>query len=147
MPSIDSSVVEHLPLFASLSQAEIDDINSQGGVFCDHSQFVTSSAELTYRFRERTTISGQMLYGSGLRTAEEGAKTNSSHEDSYTVYNVSITHTIPLPWRSQKLLLGFDVINLLNEQYFINRGEGSIGLGIAHAGMPRSYFFRAQWFF
>jgi CRP-like cAMP-binding protein len=26
MPSIDSSVVEHLPLFASLSQAEIDDI-------------------------------------------------------------------------------------------------------------------------
>jgi hypothetical protein len=130
-----------------LEQAEIDDINSQGGIFCDHMQLLTSSAMLTYRFRERTTISGQMLYGSGLRTAEEGAKTNSSHEDSYTIYNASITHTIPLPWHGQKLLLGFDVINLLNEQYFINRGEGSIGLGIAHAGMPRSYFFRAQWFF
>jgi outer membrane receptor protein involved in Fe transport len=82
-----------------------------------------------------------------LRTAQEGAKTNSSSEDSYTVYNLSITHMIPLPWQGQKMLVGFDVINLLNEQYFINRGEGSIGLGIAHAGMPRSYFFRAQWFF
>ena len=29
----------------------------------------------------------------------------------------------------------------------VTKFEGSIGLGIAHAGMPRSYFFRAQWFF
>ncbi|HEU4684032.1 MAG TPA: TonB-dependent receptor [Nitrospira sp.] len=130
-----------------LDQAEINDINSQGGVFCDHSQFVTSSAVLTYRLGEHTTIGGQMLYGSGLRTAEPGAKTNSSHEDSYTVYNASITQTLLLPWSEQKLLLGFDIINLLDEKYFYNRGEGSIGLGIAHAGMPRSYFFRAQWFF
>jgi hypothetical protein len=130
-----------------LEQAEINDITSPGGVFCDHSQLMTSSAVLSYRLGERTVFTGQMLYGSGLRTAEEGAKTNSSHEDSYTVYNVSVTHTIPLPWPGQKMLVGFDVINLLNEHYFINRGEGSIGLGIAHAGMPRSYFFRAQWFF
>ena len=130
-----------------LTQAEINDINSPGGIFCDHSQSMTSSAVLTYRLWERTNITGQMLYGSGLRTAEEGAKTNSSHENSYTVYNASITHTIPLPWHGQKMLLGFDVINLFDRQYFYNSGEGSIGLGIAHAGMPRSYFFRAQWFF
>ena len=130
-----------------LEQGEIDDINSNGGVFCDHSQFMTSSAVLSYRLLERTNVSGQMLYGSGLRTAEDGAKTNSSHENSYTVYNASITHTIPLPWHNQKMLLGFDILNLLDQKYFINRGEGSIGLGIAHAGMPRSYFFRAQWFF
>jgi hypothetical protein len=129
-----------------LEQAEIDDINSKGGVFCDHSQFMTSSAVLSYNLLERTTITGQMLYGSGLRTAADGGKTNSIHEDSYTTYNLSITHTIPLP-NKQKFLLGFDVINLLNEQYFINRGEGSIGLGVAHAGMPRSFFFRGQWFF
>jgi len=130
-----------------LDQTEINDITSKGGIFCDHSQFMTSSAVLSYRLFDRTNVSGQMLYGSGLRTAEAGAKTNSSHEASYTVYNASITHTIPLPWHNQKMLLGFDVINLLNEQYFYNRGEGSIGLGIAHAGMPRSFFFRAQWFF
>jgi outer membrane receptor protein involved in Fe transport len=130
-----------------LEQAEINDITSPGGVFCDHSQLMTSSAVLSYRLWDRTNITGQMLYGSGLRTAEEGAKTNSSHENSYTVYNASITHTIPLPWHGQKMLLGFDVINLLDQQYFINSGGGSIGLGIAHAGMPRSYFFRAQWFF
>lgn len=130
-----------------LDQGEIDDINSKGGVFCDHSQFVTSSAVLNYQLLERTNISGQMLYGYGLRTAEEGAKTNSSHEPSYTVYNASITHVIPLPWHNQKMLLGFDLINMFNEKYFYNSGEGSIGLGIAHAGMPRSYFFRVQWFF
>ncbi|MBI5777252.1 MAG: TonB-dependent receptor [Nitrospirae bacterium] len=129
-----------------LEQAEIDDINSQGGVFCDHSQFMTSSAVLSYNLLERTTLTGQMLYGSGLRTAADGGKTNSIHEDSYTTYNLSITHTIPLP-NKQKFLLGFDVINLLDEKYFINRGEGSIGLGVAHAGMPRSFFFRGQWFF
>jgi outer membrane receptor protein involved in Fe transport len=130
-----------------LEQTEINDINSPGGVFCDHSQSMTSSAVVNYRLWERTNITGQMLYGSGLRTAEEGAKTNSSHENSYTVYNASITHTVSLPWHNQKMLLGFDVINLLDQKYFYNRGEGSIGLGIAHAGMPRSYFFRAQWFF
>jgi outer membrane receptor protein involved in Fe transport len=130
-----------------LDQAEINDINSKGGVFCDHSQFMTSSAVLSYRFLEHTNVTGQMLYGSGLRTAEPGAKTNSSHESPYAVYNASITHTVPLPWHNQKMLLGFDVLNLLDQKYFYNRREGSIGLGIAHAGMPRSYFFRVQWFF
>jgi outer membrane receptor protein involved in Fe transport len=131
-----------------LEQKEIDDINSPGGVFCDHMQLLTSSAVVSYKFLERTTISGQMLYGSGLRTAEnEDAKTNSTHSPSYTVYNVSLSHVIPLPWDRQKFLIGFDVINLLDQKYFINQGEGSIGLGVAHAGMPRSFFFRGQWFF
>jgi outer membrane receptor protein involved in Fe transport len=130
-----------------LDQGEIDDIMSKSGIFCDHSQFVTSSAVLAYRLLERTTVSGQMLFGYGLRTAEEGAKTNSSHEPSYTVYNLSLTHVIPLPWHDQKMLLGFDIINLFDTEYFYNRGEGSIGLGVAHAGMPRSVFLRGQWFF
>jgi outer membrane receptor protein involved in Fe transport len=131
-----------------LDSKEIGDINSKGGVFCDHSQFVTSSAVVTYRLLERTNVTGQMLYGYGLRSStDDDAKTNSSHSPSYTVYNASLTHVIPLPWENQKMLLGFDIINLLDQQYFYNTGEGSIGLGIAHAGMPRSYFFRAQWFF
>jgi hypothetical protein len=130
-----------------LEQKEINDINSQGGVFCDHSQTLTSSGVVAYRFLERTTLTGQVLFASGLRTAEEGGKTNSTHSPSYTIYNMSLTHVIPLPWENQKLLLGFDVVNLLDQQYFINRGEGSIGLGVSHAGMPRSFFFRAQYFF
>jgi len=130
-----------------LGQKEINDINSQGGVFCDHSQTLTSSGVVAYRFLERTTLTGQVLFASGLRTAEEGGKTNSTHSPSYTIYNMSLTHVIPLPWENQKLLLGFDVVNLLDQQYFINRGEGSIGLGVSHAGMPRSFFFRAQYFF
>ncbi len=130
-----------------LDQQEINDINSPGGIFCDHSQFMTSSAVLGYKFLERTTITGQMLYGYGLRTAAEGAKTNSSHVPSYTIYNVSITHVIPLPWHKQKILLGLDIINLFDRNYFYNTGEGSIGLGIAHAGAPRSFFGRVQWFF
>lgn len=131
-----------------LDQKEINDINSKGGVFCDHTQMVTSSAMVSYRMQERTTLSGQMLFGSGLRTAaDDQAKTNSTHSPSYTVFNTSITHVIPLPWEGQKMLLGFDVVNLFDQKYYINRGEGSIGLGVSHAGMPRSFFFRGQWFF
>ena len=103
---------------------------------------------VSYRFQERTTFTGQMLFASGLRTAvDEDAKTNSTHSPSYTIYNLSITHVLPLPWHNQKLLVGFDVVNLLDQKYFINQGEGSIGLGVSHAGMPRSFFFRAQWVF
>lgn len=130
-----------------LEQKEIDDINARGGVFCDHSQFMTNSAVLSYRLQEHTTITGQMLYGSGLRTAvDQGARTNSSHFDSYTTYNLSLAHVVLLP-KNQKFVLGVDVINLLDEKYFLNQGGGSIGLGIAHAGMPRSFFFRGQWIF
>lgn len=126
---------------------EIADINSRSGVHCDHQQTLTASGILSYLLLERTTLTGQVLFASGLRTAEEGAKTNSSHSPTYTIYNFSISHVIPLPWHGQKFVLGFDIVNALDQKYFINQGEGSIGLGVSHAGMPRSFFFRGQWFF
>ncbi|CUS36032.1 TonB-dependent receptor [Candidatus Nitrospira nitrificans] len=126
---------------------EIADINSRSGVHCDHQQTLTASGILSYRLFERTTLTGQVLFASGLRAAEEGAKTNSSHSPTYTIYNFSISHVIPLPWHGQKFLIGFDIVNALDQKYFINQGEGSIGLGVSHAGMPRSFFFRGQWFF
>ncbi len=130
-----------------LEAAEIADIKSKSGVHCDHQQTVTSSAVVSYRVLDRTTLTGQMFYASGLRTAVEGGKTNSTHSPSYTIYNLSIAHVIPLPWHGQKFLLGFDVVNVFDKEYFINVGEGSIGLGVSHAGMPRSFFVRGQWVF
>ena len=129
-----------------LHEEELSDIESSDGVFCDHMQSMTSSAVVTYRALKNTTITGQMLYGSGLRSAPEGAKTNSGHADSITTYNFSITHVLPLP-NKQKLLFGFDLINAFDAQEFINIGEQTIGLGVSHANMPRSFFFRTQWFF
>ena len=126
---------------------EIADINSRSGVHCDHQQTLSASGILSYRLLDRTTFTGQFLFGSGLRTAEEGAKTNSSHSPTYTIYNFSISHVFPLPWHGQKFVVGFDIVNALDQKYFINQGEGSIGLGVSHAGMPRSFFFRGQWFF
>ena len=79
-----------------------------------------------------------MLFGSGLRTAKPGEKTNSSHSPSHTTYNFSIDQAISL-WDNYKAVLGFDVINVLDQQVFLNSGEGSIG--------PRSFFFRGQFFF
>ncbi len=126
---------------------EIADIRTPSGIHCDHQQTLTSSAVLSYRLFDRTTITGQMLFASGLRTAAPGGKTNSSHVPSYTIYNLGLSHVIPLPYDRQKFVLGFDIVNLFDEQYFINFGEGSIGLGVSHAGMPRSFFFRGQWVF
>ncbi len=129
-----------------LEQEEINDINSSSGVFCDHMQLVTSSAVLTYHPFEQTTVTGQMLFGSGLRTAKPGEKTNSSHSPSHTTYNFSIDQVLSL-WDDYKVVLGFDVINVLDQQVFLNSGEGSIGLGVSHANLPRSFFFRGQFFF
>lgn len=129
-----------------LHQDEINDINSSSGVFCDHMQLVTSSAVLTYHPFKHTTVTGQMLFGSGLRTANPGEKTNSNHSASHTTYNFSIDQAISL-WDNYKAVLGFDVINVLDQQVFLNSGEGSIGLGVSHANMPRSFFFRGQFFF
>lgn len=130
-----------------LEAAEIADINTSSGIHCDHQQTLTASGILSYRLLDRTTLTGQVLFASGLRTAEEGGKTNSIHSPTYTIYNFSISHVIPLPWHGQKFLIGFDIVNALDQKYFINQGEGSIGLGVSHAGMPRSFFFRGQWFF
>ena len=107
---------------------------------------MTSSAVLTYHPFEHTTVTGQMLFGAVGRTAKPGEKTNSSHSPSYTTYNLSIDQAISL-WDDCKAVLGFDVINIFDQQVFLNSGEGSIGLGVAHANMPRSFFFRGQFFF
>ena len=129
-----------------LHQHELDDIRTSEGIFTDHSQTMTSSAVLTWRPWQRTTITGQMLYGSGLRSASGGARTNSGHADSHTTYNVSMTRVFPVSTK-QKLLVGFDVVNLFDQREFLNVGEQSVGLGVSHANTPRSFFFRAQWFF
>lgn len=129
-----------------LHQHELDDIRTSEGIFTDHSQTMTSSAVLTWRPWQRTTITGQMLYGSGLRSASEGARTNSGHADSHTTYNVSMTRVFPFSTK-QKLLVGFDVVNLFDQRELLNVGEQSVGLGVSHANTPRSFFFRAQWFF
>ncbi len=129
-----------------LHAEELADIETPEGVFCDHMQTITSSAVVTYRLLPQTTVSGQMLFGSGLRSHEPGAKTNSGHADSHTTYHMSLTHVIPLV-NQHKLVLGVDVINLLDQQEFLNVGERSIGLGVSHTNMPRSIFFRTQWVF
>ena len=129
-----------------LHEHELDDIRTSGGVFCDHSQTITSSAVVTYRPFTNTTVTAQMLYGSGLRSAEPGQKTNSGHADSNTTYNLSVTQVLPFA-KKQKLLLAVDVVNLFDQHELLNIGEQSVGLGVSHANMPRSIFFRTQWFF
>ena len=129
-----------------LHEHELEDIQSSGGVFCDHSQTITSSAVVTYRPFTHTTLTAQMLFGSGLRSTEPGQKTNSGHADSNTTYNLSLSQVLPIT-KKQKLLLAVDVVNLFDQQELLNIGEQSIGLGVSHANMPRSVFFRAQWFF
>ena len=115
-----------------LDTKEITDINTAGGVFCDHSQTMTSSAVVAYRFRSSgRPCRGQMLYGSGLRTSEsEDAFTNSSHFQSWTIYNASITHVFNLPWDQQKMLVGFDVVNCARSEVLLqSRAKAVSGSG------------------
>lgn len=53
-----------------------------------------------------------------------------------TTYNASITHVFSLPWDQQKLLVGFDVISVLGQQYFYNMGREVSGSGWPMRGCP-----------
>ncbi len=115
-------------VFMLLEQDEIDDINSSSGVYCDHMQLVTSSAVLTYRPFTHTTITGQMLFrvrDFGQQTREEKPIPPIARHIPRIIFPLS--SLLPL-WDNYKMVLGFDVINVLDQQVFLNHGEGSIGL-------------------
>ena len=125
-----------------LDTKEITDINTAGGVFCDHSQTITSSAVAAYRFRERTTISGTDALW--FRPADRGERGCVHQLLALPVMDHLQCLNYPrhshLPWDQQKMLVDSMSSTCSTRQYFYNTGEGSIGLGMAHAGMPRSFF-------
>ena len=117
-------------------------------IYTDHTQIVTGSAGAAYKFCGRpsyagetwwdslcgTTVSADMIYGSGLRTGDANIGT----EAPYAQFNTSIAHEFAMP-DGKPLTVRFDVVNLLDTVYQIRSGTG-IGVFAPQYGPRRGYF-------
>ena len=121
-------------------------------VFTDHSQWVTASAGGSYQFCNRPArpdewmsptdasacgvrVSGDMIYGSGLRDGDA----NISTVAPYTQFNVGLAREFLWPLDPKPMTVRFDVINLFDTVYFIRNGSG-IGVFAPQYGPRRGYF-------
>ncbi|HEX2814876.1 MAG TPA: TonB-dependent receptor [Phenylobacterium sp.] len=106
-------------------------------IFLDHDQTYSASAGVAYRFGEGTRVSGDLIYGSGLRLTPDGAPPNSGHVNGYTQVNLSAAHEFQMA--GGPLTLRADVINLFDKEYEIRDGTG-VGVGAPQFGPRRGVY-------
>ena len=117
-------------------------------IYTDHTQLVTGSAGASYQFCGRpsyagenwwgslcgTTISTDMIYGSGLRAGNANIDT----EAPYAQFNVGLSHDFAMP-DGKPLTVRFDVVNILDTIYQIRNGSG-IGVFASQYGPRRGFY-------
>ncbi len=106
-------------------------------IYLDHDQTYTASAGASYLWRG-TRLSGDLIYGSGLRTSGPGGVPNGAHLPGYAQVNLSVSHrfeTAALAGVSVRL----DLINAFDRLYQIRDGSG-IGVGPPQYGARRGVF-------
>ena len=106
-------------------------------IHVDHDQTVTLSGGAHYHWGD-SQISGDFLYGSGLRMTPDGAAPNSGHLPRYTTVNLALTHTwkaTPVGTVEGRLAL----INAFDKSYLLRDGSG-VGVGAPQYGERRSLY-------
>jgi outer membrane receptor for ferrienterochelin and colicin len=106
-------------------------------IHVDHDQTVTLSGGAHYHWGD-SQISGDFLYGSGLRMTPDGAAPNSGHLPRYTSVNLALTHTwkaTPVGTVEGRLAL----INAFDKSYLLRDGSG-VGVGAPQYGERRSLY-------
>lgn len=103
-------------------------------IHLDHDQTYTASAGGTWTIGA-TTLSGELIYGSGLRSTPDGGAPNSSHLPGYVQVNLSASHEFAGPG----IKLRADIINLFDKVYEIRDGSG-VGVGAPQFGPRRGVF-------
>jgi opacity protein-like surface antigen/outer membrane receptor protein involved in Fe transport len=102
-------------------------------IYTDHNQYVTGSAGLSYKWNG-TTLSTDMIYGSGLRTGDA----NIDALAPYAQFNVGVARDFDMP-DHQPVTVRFDVVNVFDTVYQIRNGTG-IGVFSPQYGPRRGYF-------
>lgn len=106
-------------------------------IFVDHDQTRTISGGAHYHIGD-SQISGDFLYGSGLRMTPDGAAPNSGALPHYTTVNLSLTHT----WKNTaagKVEGRLALINAFDRSYLLRDGSG-VGVGAPQYGARRSLY-------
>ena len=108
--------------------------------YTDDMQRMTGSAGASYRFSDSTMLTGDMIYGSGLRTGElPQVAPNSLHTTPYAVINTGISHDFRWSPDYKPLTVRFDVVNLFDQVYELRTGVG-IGEFAPQYGARRGYY-------
>jgi outer membrane receptor protein involved in Fe transport len=113
---------------------ELDAIASQW-VHLDHDQALTASAGFAYHFPEQLTLSGDLLYGDGLRRGF----VNSDHLPAYTSVNFALAKTFDASSVLGKFDARVSVLNLFDSGYQLRDGSG-IGVGAPQYGQRRTVY-------
>ena len=103
----------------------------------DHDQTYTASGGLGYKFGD-SKVSGDVLYGSGVRRTLDGGTPNGASLSHYTVANLGITHN----WnktRAGDIETRFAVLNVFDKTYLLRDGTG-VGVGAPQYGLRRSLY-------
>jgi outer membrane receptor protein involved in Fe transport len=106
-------------------------------IHVDHDQTVTVSGGAHYHWGD-SQISGDVLYGSGLRMTPDGAAPNSGHLPHYTSVNLALTHT----WKNTGVgtVEGrLALINAFDKSYLLRDGSG-VGVGAPQYAERRSFY-------
>jgi outer membrane receptor protein involved in Fe transport len=107
--------------------------------YTDDMQRMTGSAGVSYRIYD-TTLTADMIYGSGLRTGElPQVDPNSLHTTPYAVINTGISHDFRWSPDYKPLTVRFDVVNLFDQVYELRTGVG-IGEFAPQYGARRGYY-------
>lgn len=104
-------------------------------IVTDHSQLITASAGLAYRWRD-TRVSADLIAGSGLRRTVRHP--NDASNPPYQQVDLGLGHRFTLPTLGT-LEARFDVINVLDQNYVLRNGTG-IGVFAKQFGPPRGFF-------
>jgi outer membrane receptor protein involved in Fe transport len=121
-------------------------------IYTDHTQLATGSAGFLYQFCGRpayanesfwgpdlswcgTRLTGDMIYGSGLRNDIANLGTN----PPYTQFNVGVAREFLLPDDPKPMTVRFDIVNLFDTIYPIRNGSG-IGVFAPQFGPRRGAF-------
>jgi outer membrane receptor protein involved in Fe transport len=103
-------------------------------IHLDHDQTYTASAGGTWKLGV-ATLSGELIYGSGLRSTPDGAAPNSGHLPGYVQVNLGASHEFEAPG----ITVRADIINLFDKVYEIRDGSG-VGVGAPQFGPRRGVF-------
>jgi outer membrane receptor protein involved in Fe transport len=109
--------------------------------YTDDMQRMTGSAGVSYRFFD-TTLTADMIYGSGLRTGDiedNNVPPNSLHTTPYAVVNTGIAHDFKWSPDWKPLTVRFDVVNLFDQVYELRTGSG-IGEFAPQFGARRGFY-------
>ena len=109
--------------------------------YTDDMQRMTGSAGASYRFMNATTVSANLIYGSGLRSGDfPEVAPNDTHATPYVSVNTGIAHDVRWSTDYKPLTVRFDVVNLFDRIYQLRTGDG-IGEFAPQYGARRGYYF------